>query len=214
MYLLGEPTGVIGCWLGGVHDGDARTRGESRAVVNARRGNLAPDSPASVCERATNIAAADVRIPPAGRDSVPLRRWRNCRHATAGRAAKGRVGRGGPPGAGASAAVRARPFAAVPAPPRPGTRFLRTQPAESGGSVFFLAGPRSPSFRRIVSRGTIASVATCPAQLLHILVPSPHRLARVRRIGEDEAAGLAGIAARTRRAACGGGRPRDATATA
>ncbi len=119
-----------------------------------------------------------------------------------------------PPGAGASAAVRARPFAAVPPTARRGTRFLRTQPAESGGSVFFLAGPRSPSFRHFVSRGIIATVAFRTAQLLHILVPSPHRLARVRSIGEDEATDLAGIAARACRAICGGGRPRDSTATA
>jgi hypothetical protein len=64
------------------------------------------------------------------------------------------------PRAEASAAVRARPFAAVPAPLRPGTPFLRTQPAKSGGGVFFLAGPRSPSFWHFVSRGTIAAVAS------------------------------------------------------
>ena len=118
------------------------------------------------------------------------------------------------PRAEASAAVRARPFAAVPATARRGTRFLRTQPAESGGSVFFLAGPRSPSFRHFVSRGTIATVASRTAQLLHILVPCPHRLARVRSIGEIEPAGLAGIAARTCRAICGGDRARDSPATA
>ncbi len=56
-------------------------------------------------------------------------------HCRTSREGSGRTLR---PQAEASAAVRARPFAAVPAPPRPGTLFRRTQPAESGGRVFFL----------------------------------------------------------------------------
>lgn len=76
------------------------------------------------------------------------------------------------------------------------------------------ANPECPSFRHIVSRGTIAPVAPRPVQLLRIMVPGPYRLARMRSVGKIQAAALPGIRTRTRSAACRGSRPRDSHATA
>ncbi len=129
------------------------------------------------------------------------------RHRRTSREGSGRTRR--PPEAGRSARSGPRP----PFCGRSGTTpAWNTLPPDAACGVrwkgVLFAGPRSPSFRRFVTRGTIATVASRTAQLLRLLVPSPHRLARVRRIGEIRAAALAGVAPGTCRTARGGNRSR------